>query len=743
MRYAALLCLLFAGGAAAFSQTLQGVVREADSGQLIAGALVFWENTSVNATSDLDGRFSIARSSESNVLVCHFTGFQDYRQVLPADQTFAEIILELPPMGPTVVIEAKQKAQELNLLDPQKFQTLNEKELCKAACCSLSESFETNASVDASFTDAVTGTRQIKMLGLDGRYTQVMFDNIPAVRGLATIYGLGYLPGPWIREIAISKGAGSVVAGYESITGQINVAHKSSEMKERVFVNAYAGTQGRYEFNTVIRALETERWTSAWHAHASTAQRRFDMNRDGFLDNPLFSNAILRNEWKYTGPRGMRGEYSVNWSHHRNTSGQYDYDPASDARSGLWGVNTTTRRMDVSAKTGYVFPEKQWRSFGSQVNLTWHDQDGVYGLRRYDGEQLSARINLMYASEITEELRFTAGLSYVYDDYRERLDSSVYDRTEQVPGLFSEFTWNRGERLSVVGGIRGDHHNRYGAFVTPRLHARWSVTDRTSVKISAGTGYRTPNIVMDHVGMLAGNRVIHIAGNGDRWPFGLDMERATTMGIVLARKFRILHREAAFTVDLYRTQFARQIVADWETPREIRFYNLEGESWSNSVQTELQWSPVKRMDWRVAYRWLDAQTTYSGRTLLRPLIAPHRFFTNIGYETKKSPRGSGWAFDFTARWLSRQRLPDTFSNPEPYMMHQWGEAYWIFNAQVAYHFSGKFELYAGGENIGNYMIKNPIIAAEDPSSPYFDASMVWGPVFGRMGYAGLRWRIGA
>jgi len=746
MRALALLCLILSGSLAGWSQLpggISGRVFDRESGEILVGAILIWQNTSIGATTNENGEFQISRSPDTNVLICRLVGYAEEKTTISESVQEVDIALTQLADGPTVIIEVEQKAQELNLFDAQKFQTLNEKELCKAACCSLSESFETNASVDASFTDAITGTRQIKMLGLDGRYTQVMFDNIPTVRGLSSIYGLGYLPGPWVREISITKGAGSVIAGYESMTGQINVAHKSDEMKERVFVNAYAGSQGRYELNLVARSTVSERWTSMWLAHAASAQKRFDMNRDGFLDNPLFLNTILRNEWKYVGPKGLRGEYALVWSHHENTSGQYDYDPKDDVRSQLWGVNTTTNRAELSAKTGFVFPEKSGSSLGSQVSVSWHDQRGVYGLRSYTGQQVSARVNLMYASEITEDLRFTAGASYVMDDYKEVLDTADFGRMESVPGVFTEFTWNKGDRLSVVGGLRGDYHNTYGALLTPRLHARWSLADHTSLKLAAGKGYRSPNLVMDNIGMLASNRTISIQGDGSVWPFGLKIEEAWTFGVVFGQKFKLFYRDAAFTMDVYRTSFTNQIVVDWETPREVQFYNLEGQSWSNSAQAELQWSPIKRMDWRLAYRWLDARTQYGDRLEQRPLVAKHRFFTNVAYETKKTETGSKWSFDLTARWLGRQRLPNTFSNPHEFMMHSWGDAYWIFNAQVAHHFSDRLEVYLGGENLGNFMIMNPIISADNPSSEYFDASLVWGPVFGRMGYLGLRWRVGS
>jgi outer membrane receptor for ferrienterochelin and colicins len=722
------------------AQAIKGVVRDGDTSEPIEGAQVYWEGTGTGVTTSHDGSFTLIRPAEAGILVVAYIGYVPSR--LDGDHMPDNIEIELKAIsGPSVIIESEIRSQEMNLLNAQKFQTLTEKELCKAACCSLSESFETNASVDASFTDAITGTRQIKMLGLDGRYTQIMFDNIPSVRGLSSIFGLGYLPGPWVREISITKGAGSVAAGYESITGQINVAHKADEMKEGFFINGYAGTQGRFELNAIRRIDVSTRWNSVIMAHGSMSRQRFDMNRDGFLDNPLFYNGIIRNEWKYTGLRGMRGEYAVVYSRHLNTSGQVEYDPKSDLRQTLWGVDTQTDRVDLTAKTGYVFQGEGERSVGSQVNVTWHNQQGNYGLRNYAGRQSSARVNLMYSSEPIASLKTLSGITYQFDQYAESLDSSNFDRREVVPGVYTEVTWNHRDRLSLIGGLRGDWHNVYGFLFTPRFHGRWSLTEKFSIKVSAGKGYRSPNLIMDNVGMLASNRVIRIIPGGAEWPFGLKMEEAWTTGVVVARKFKLWYRDASVSVDLYRTSFVNQIVTDWEVPGEMRFYNLKGESWSNSFQAELQCSPVKRMDARIAWRLLDARTTYSDQLLPRPLVARHRFFLNVAYETRKSERGGKWVFDATAKWLGRQRLPSTFANSHEFMMHSWAPAYWIFNAQIARHFGKQMECYIGCENLGNFMIMNPVISAENPSDPRFDASLVWGPVFGRMGYVGFRMRL--
>jgi outer membrane cobalamin receptor len=736
--------LILLSGNAVWGQSIHGHVLEMNKeGQTnpVPFAKVLWKGTPYGAEADFEGHFDLKVYPGHDTISVNHVGYAPFEMKYNGE---TEIDIILYPTGELNAVEIEEKVggTYINLLDAQLSQKLNEKELCKAACCNLSESFETNASIDASFTDAITGTKQIKMLGLDGKYTQILFDNIPTVRGLASIYGLSYLPGPWVREIAISKGIGSVISGYESITGQINVAHKGPEMKERVFINAYGGSQGRFEFNGVTNLEVNHHWHSTIMVHGAHSQSRFDMNKDGFLDNPLFMNAVIRNDWSYVGHGGLRGNYSLSYHRISNVSGKLDYDPKDEIRSQLWGVDMLTNRYEFVGKTGYVFEEKDWKSFGSQVSLTYHDQSGNYGLRKYTGDQMNARVNLMFASRYNESLKFITGATFNQDQYTERLDSNNYDRTEQTFGAYAEHTYNYETRFSVILGLRGDYHNTYGAFFTPRLHARYSINELTTLKLSLGKGYRSPNLLMDHVGMFASNRDIQITTSDAGAPFGMKMEEAWNAGLVFTKKYKINHRDASLAIDLYHTLFEEQIVADWETPTVIKFYQLDGKSYSNSVQVETQWSPVRRMEMRLAYRWLEAKTQYGDELLMRPLIAQHRFFTNIEYSTKETEHGSKWMFDFTAKWLGKQRLPNTSTNPEGLQLNQYSNDYWIFNAQVSRHFNEHFELYVGGENLGNFFQNNPIISAQDPSSNYFDASMIWGPVFGRMGYVGLRWRIG-
>lgn len=714
------------------------VAEGSDTVEPLVGATVFWSKTSIGALSDLDGHFEIETTTLTDSLVISYVGYQT-RVIKYTGQEELDVKLELGSLG-TVDIEYERHSTELSLMNVLNVQELGEKELCKAACCNLSESFETNASIDASFTDAVTGTRQIRMLGLDGKYSQITKDNIPLIRGLSTIYGLNYVPGAWIKSIQISKGVGSVTGGYESITGQINVAMKGSSNEEKMHVNAFVNQAGRLELNTINHFDVSKNLSTSLLTHGEFADKRWDNNGDGFIDEPLKKDIILRNEWLLRTKR-VFGSYQLTYLVQDQLSGQMGYQPNSE-NVNPWGASIATERIEAHAKTGLTYPGQDWKSWGSQLSFSQFNIDSELGGKTYDGFQRSYRANILFASRFNEEHKFMTGFSYVQDEFIENFRGTEYSRVEQAPGVFFEYTWSKPELFSVVAGVRGDQHNLYGSLFSPRLHARYSLSENISVKIGAGIGHRTANVVMENVGLLASNRYWPLFEKPPAANFGLPMETASNLGLNYLQKFRLFYRDATISADFYHTEFTNQLVVDLDQhAQEVNIYALDGQSYSNSAQFEMQMSPMKRFDVRLAYRWLDVKTDYDAGLRAKPFVATHRAFTNLAYETKANDKGGQWRFDGTVQWVGQARIPDTFTNPEEFQVSDRSSGYTLINAQVTRVITKDFEVYLGGENLGNFRQPNPILSAENPSSDYFDASLVWGPIFGRMAYGGLRWTL--
>lgn len=728
----------------------------------LPGAYVRWSHDVTSTTvTDGFGFFKIKKANVGDTLLASMLGYNSAGWIFDGT-SYVDIPLTAGvDLGVAEVVERKA-ATQFSLLSPLDVQSLNRKELAKAACCNLSEAFETNASVDASFTDAVTGTRQIRMLGLDGKYSQIRVDNLPGPRGLSAVRGLLFIPGDWVNEIHISKGAGTVTQGYESITGQINVALKNPETADPYHVNLYVNGSGRKELNYVSRHDVSRRWSTAVLIHGLHNEQLNDRNADGFLDTPMQQNFVGRNEWKFKGDRGIRGEYAVNYVNTASVAGQNSaFDDGADwgqwmglmdSLSGPWSAITAIERFEVSAKTGFVFPDAEWRTIGTQWNFYNHDHQQRFGTKDYSGSEQFFRGNVLYSDIFgSTDRKFTVGATYVRNSFDETyIDNDTLrispNRVEQIPGVFFEYTWNPNERLSMIGGIRYDQHNLFDRFVSPRFHARWSATENTSIKVAAGKGFRTSNQFMEQLGAWASQRQWNLNYYGLPVP-----EEATNFGVNVTSKFRLNYRDASLTLDGYSTQFQNKLVVDLDrSTNAIDFSNLDGKSFANSAQAEFNWDVHRRWDMRLAYRWVNAHTDRTpGNPTLDPFVSRHRAFGQFSYSSQLNEREGQWRSDITCQWIGAQRLPSTSDNPEAFQRPDMAPDFFQMNAQITRQVTPEFSIYAGVENALNYKQDRPILAATydlgPPSSSdfdqYFDASLVYGPIFGRMLYAGLRWGI--
>jgi len=704
----------------------------------LVGVNIYWKDTQTGTTTNINGEFRIERREGNSWLVASYTGFQN-DTLNVSEKGDVLIVLKGSIELDEIEFVLKQKSTTLGLLNPLKIEKISDKELLKAACCNLSESFETNPSVDVSFTDAVTGTRQIMMLGLAGPYTQITRENMPDIRGFSSIYGLTYIPGPWVEAIHLNKGTGSVVNGYESIAGQINVDLRNPASMDKLLVNAYANESGRLEANVNYGADVGKNMGTALLLHASTLNTKNDRNDDGFLDRPLGNQFIALNRWELYSDNGLHFQVGVKGTFIDKTGGQVSFHPEQDVgTTNAWGMELKVNRLEAWTKLGKVNPDKPWQSVGWQVSGALHEQNSWFGLNQYDARQNTFYTNLIFQSMINNtNHKFKTGISVQYDDYEEDLNDINYDRVEIVPGAFFEYSYNHLDKFGFVAGLRYDYHNLYGSFVTPRLHIRYAITEKSVLRFSSGRGLRTANIISENNGILASSRQILIEGNDPDKPYGLDQEVAWNIGFNFTQKFILDYRNGFVSFDFYRTEFMNQIVVDLDkNPQEVSFYNLDGQSYSNSFQAQLDYELINRLDMRIAYRWYNVKTSFGGELREKPLVSHHRAFINTAYETMKH-----WKFDFTVNWQSRKRIPDTHLNPEAYQLKEYSPDFVTINAQISKTWHDKCETYVGVENLLDYKQEDPILSADQPFGPYFDSSMIWGPLFGRNIYVGLRYLI--
>ncbi|CAM2974873.1 Outer membrane receptor for ferrienterochelin and colicins [Flavobacterium succinicans] len=618
------------------------------------------------------------------------------------------------------------------------------KELLKAACCNLAESFETNPSIDVNFSDALTGTKQIKMLGLTSPYLMITEENVPSVRGASQAYGLSFTPGTWVESIQITKGAGSVVNGFESISGQINTELIKPINDIPFFLNAYGSTDSRFELNTHFNTQLSKKWSSSLFLHANTRVSEMDQNKDGFLDNPLAKQINVMNRYQYyDAEKGLVSFINFRYMNDAKQSGEVGFDTEKDkGTTNKWGSEINTQRLDLSTKVGYVFKDKPFQSIGFQNAFTLHDQNSYYGLNVYDIKQTSFYSNLIFNSIINNtKHKFATGINFAYDNYQEFVSLKDFGRVDNSIGAFFEYTYDNDDNFSLVLGGRVDNHNRLGTFVTPRLHLRYNPWEKSVFRFSAGRGKRAANVFAENQSLFASSRALSILDTEGKI-YGLNPEIAWNYGVSFNQKFQLFGRNADAGIDFYRTDFQNQVVVDvMQSPQEVLFYNLKGKSYANSLQVEFNYELFNHFNLRSAYKYYDIQTQYLSGVYQRPLQAKHRLFANLEYETHRTEKGGQWRFDATYNWLGKQQLPVTASNPGADRLPEFSPAYSLVNAQITRVFSSSFEVYVGGENIGNYKQPTAILGADAPFGPNFDASIVYAPIFGQMYYAGLRFKL--
>ncbi|MBN1339036.1 MAG: TonB-dependent receptor [Bacteroidales bacterium] len=717
------------------SQGITGIVYEyGQHGEKtpLPGVNVYWSGTTSGTATGSDGKFAIDPYSEENhFLVASFIGYLNDTIHVHEREGFMEIVLTPGLSLDEVVVSERQKSTYISQIDPVYVQNISNHELFRAACCNLSESFETNASVDVSYSDAVTGAKRIDLLGLHGKYTQMMTENIQNLRGLSSTFGLGYIPGSWMESIQISKGTSSVVNGYESVTGQINVEYKKPDKSERLYLNMYGNSIGKLEGNANASVRLNDKLSTMVFLHAEDFANKIDHNHDGFLDHPLMWQYNFSNRWKYESGYHS-AQLGFNVIDERRNGGQTEFNSAeSPLNQPYYGIEINTRRYEIWGKTGYIFPESPHSSIGFVNSLTLFDQDSYYGLNNYTGDELTYYGNLIFQSEMgSERHKYSAGAGFMYDETDEVLADSAFSRIEKVPGLFFQYTYSNEKNLTLLLGMRADFHNFYGTFYTPRLHLKYNAAASTVIRASAGKGYRTANVIAENNYLLASSRQLSVLESPRQ-------EEAWNYGLNVLRHFDLLGREFNISLEFYRTDFVNQLVVDRDRSFDrLYVYNLNGRSFSNSYQAELSWEVIPRLDATLAFRVNDVRMTTNSELQREPLVNKYKGLVSLSYKTAP-PR---WQFDLTGQINGSARIPSTEELPEKYRRDENSPEYVIINVQVNRFFKN-WSVYTGVENLTGFVQDDPVIASDDPFGPYFDSSMIWGPLTGRKIYAGLRYTI--
>lgn len=722
-----------------FSQSIKGIVTDVNN-QPLFGANVFWANSNSGTIADGDGEFELKMIATSpKLLVASYVGHtSDTLEI--TNQNHVVFKLKESHALDEVVLRTKQEGVVISNLNPIKTEHITQAELGKAACCDLAGCFETQSSVQPQTTNVITNSKELRILGLSGVYNQVLVDGFPMIQGLSYTYGISSIPGSLVDNIYISKGANSVLQGYESISGQINVETKVPDNTDKLFLNVYMNSFWEKHLNANY-AVKKGKWSNLTAVHTVQPASEFDKDDDTFLDLPKLTRYMVSNKLKYGTENnwGWNSMIGLRFVNEQRIGGQTNFNADTDKGSDeVYGQTVNFNQPEIWTKTGY--------RLNDQNNVVFYasgfhqNQKSYFGTVKYDAKQTNFYGNLQYEYSYGESSLKT-GLSFRHLNLDEDIafTSNILDRTyggkyfreENIAGVFAENTLNLlDDKLTWIAGVRLDHHSEFGLEFTPRTLLKYDVMPNTVVRANIGTGWRTANLFSENIGLLVSSRDIVFKE-------ALKPEKALNTGINITQKFNSEHVTGFFSADYYRTDFQNQIFPDFDTdPTKVIIENFEAESVSNTFQAEIFLHFWEQLEFKTGYSFLDVYRKVDGEKTLLPFNPRHKVVTTLGY----SPRSDTYRVDMNIHWFGQQRLPDTQSNPVEFQRPDYSEEYMLFNAQFTYNLK-QFEFYAGVENMFDFRQDRPIIGWQDPFGPYFDTSSVWGPTRGRELYLGVRFSI--
>lgn len=744
-------CLILSAATPLRAQTLSPIFRAiiVDENQTpLVGATVRWENTGSGTASNIDGWISLNRldTIEGRILEISYMGYELIKVEILPQQDSLQLMLHPNATLNTVIVEATEKGNFTSSLNPINVETIKSHELKRAACCSLAESFETNGAVNVASSDAVTGSKEIEMLGLRGTYVQMQIENRPVLNRLDRPYGLEFIPGSWIESIQISKGASTVRNGAQSIAGQINVELQKPNKAPKFYLNLYGNQFGRFELNNNYAFKLSPRWSTALLTFAHYTNTETDHNKDGFLDVPLKNQINIMNRWLYSSP-SWHIEFSLHGLYNQQQSGQtintfhhaYNAHPTSP----LYNLSNNLQRYEVFGKFGYLGFSQPAASAALVYSGTYYKQNMLVGNRTFDALQRSFYAQAIYQNSIagTKDHFMTLGAAYSLDDFQEKFDNIDLSRTEHLAGVYGEYEFqhkfDEKRSFGLIAGLRTDvlaiSNQAAKIYFTPRVNLKYSFSDNTIVRASAGRGVRSPNALSENIRyMPSARQFVLTQGN-------IQPEIAWNYGLNLTHSFKLGTQDGSINIDAYRTDFQNQLLADLDADlSQLHIYNSTSRSFANSFLVTYQQDIFKGFNARIAYKMNDVRGVYNDSLQIQAFSPVHRGLITAQYVTPKKR----WQFDATLQYTGKQRLPSLSyadATLPDYRQNAIAPAYPILLAQITHYFPFGMEVYVGGENLTNYRQVQPIIDAANPFGTRFDAASVFAPIMGRMIYVGIRY----
>ena len=637
-----------------------------------------------------------------------------------------------------VILKKKKSISQLYNISSNVI-NVDKEELLKSACCNISESFETNPHIETNFTNSIIGIKQISLFGLKSPYILISEEDLPSIRAGTQVIGLNYIPGTWVESIQINKGTSNVENGYESLTGEINVKLKKPKDDDPFFLNIFRGYKGRNELNIQFSEKLSNKLYSSLFVHGSNRKKKVDKNLDSFLDKPTSNQFNILNRWQYESTdNSFSAMLTLNGFKDKKKIGQISPKNIDKSEEKIWKGSINTNQLKSNFILNYNFLDRPYNNLTFQLFNSFLDYNSFYGFRKYDFKLNTNYLKIYFKSIIQNTMnKIKVGINLVEDDFDESLTKKKYDRSEKSIGGFFEYNYDNLDDFSFNGGIRIDNHNKLNTFLTPKFNLKYKINSKSILKLSYGRGKRLSSIFLENLNLLVSNRKIKILRKNNL-SYGLKPELADNFGINFNYNFRLNKKNAFLTFDFYRTQFKNQIIADYEIPNEISFYNSDGKSFSNSYLIEFVYDPIKNLELTLAYKYNNVKFKYLSGLKRKALNPEDRIFVNLSYNYKDLNIDRDiWRFNFSLHAIGKQRIPENLN----FLNGFESKKYMLLNFQLTKIFNKNFELYLGFENLANYLQNNPIIDYNNPFGSNFDSSLIYAPIVGTMNYFGLRYNL--
>lgn len=728
------------------AQVLKGKLfgQDGSNKEILPGGVVRWIGTEIAATTNENGVFELSLSgvSDRRIIASNMGFITD--TVVVGEKTYLSIVLRKDAKNLGEVTIRDRSGAYISSINVNQTEVINQRELTKAACCDLAGCFGTQASVQPQTTNVVTNAQELRILGLSGVYNQVLFDGLPMIQGLSYTYGISTYPGTVVDNIYVSKGTTSVLQGFESISGQINLVSRQPEKTDRLFLNGYLNSFGEAHINANVSTAvgKKKKWYTLLALHTVQPARKTDRNSDGFLDLPLLTRYMVFNKWMYGNDKkkGLSMQIGIRIVNENRIGGQKNYRAIDDEGSNsVYGQSVNYTQPETYIKSTYRFSDDH--ALVLSLSGFTHDQNSWFGTTSYKAQQQNGYFNLQHEWRWLKKHMLKYGISYRYQELNETIkftDNTLprgyagnYLTRLRVPGAFVENTFHwENDKVVLITGARVDNHQRWGSYFTPRTMVKYAINEQHTLRGSAGTGWRQVNLFSEQTNLLVSSRDIIFSET-------LKPEVAFNWGVSHTYRFTVGKTKGTLSGDFYSTHFSNQFFPDYyKDPTKVIIRNFDGTSISNGLQLEASFIFFSQLEFRTAYNYLDVYRIENGSKVTLPFNARNRAMAALSFRTKNNK----WQADANAHWFDKMRLPDTHDNPLPYRRASYSTPYATLNIQGTFRWK-TLDIYGGCENITNYRQSNPIISAENPFGKYFDLSSVWGPTRGRELYIGVRYSI--